>query len=150
MRKTLAAAATLGLATLGVLVPASGAQASAACDNAWHSAASGYFYAYDHDNCSGQLGRDVDDDAHWADSSGAFQGGDNDDAQSLLHKGTSGMAVKVYQHANYGGGHACLAKSEYYMSDLSAQKFSNGAWVNQSISSHKWVWHADCGKFLDS
>lgn len=150
MRKILAAAATVGLAGLGVLVPATGAHASAACDTAWHNADSGYFYAYDFDNCSTSIGRDIDDDASWADSSGAFQGSDNDDAQSILHKGTSGMAVKVYQHAYYGGGHACLAKAEYYMSDLNGQTYTNGVGVSSSISSHKWVWHGECGKFLNS
>ncbi|WP_217249212.1 hypothetical protein [Streptomyces sp. AC602_WCS936] len=150
MRKLFAAAATLGLAGLGVLVPASGAQASTACDNAWNSASSGYFYAYNYDNCGGYLGKDADNDANWSDGSGSFRGGDNDETQSLLHKGTSGMAVKVYQHANYRGGHTCIAKSEYYMDDLSGFTYTNGVSANESISSHKWVWHGDCGKFLDS
>ncbi|GGZ13256.1 hypothetical protein CP967_13450 [Streptomyces nitrosporeus] len=150
MRKFLAAAATLGLAGLGVIVPATAAQASAACDTAWKNAASGYLYAYDYDSCSGYLGRDADADYSWADSSGGFQGGDNDDAQSLVHKGSSGMAVKLYRHAGYAGGHTCLAKAEYYMDDLSGYTFTDGSPVNASISSHEWVWHGECGKFLNS
>ncbi|GAA3771031.1 hypothetical protein ACFS5L_12615 [Streptomyces phyllanthi] len=150
MRKILAAAATLGLAGLGVIVPATAAQASAACDTAWRNAASGYFYAYDYDSCSGTLGLDDDNDANWSDTSGSFQSGDNDDAQSILHKGTSGMAVKVYRHASYGGGHTCLKKSEYYMDDLTGHTYTDGSGVNVSISSHKWVWESDCGKFLNS
>lgn len=150
MRRIIATAATLGLAGLAVIVPATAAQANAACDAAYGEADSGYFYAYDYDNCDGQLGRDIDNDSNWADSSGAFQGGDNDDAQSILNKGTSGMAVKVYRHAGYSGGHTCLAKNEYYMSDLSGHTYTDGSSVNASISSHQWVWHGACGKFLDS
>ena len=150
MRRILATAATLGLAGLGVIVPAATAQASAACDTAYKNATSGYFYAYDFDSCSGYLGRDADEDYSWADSSGGFQGADNDDAQSVLNKGTSGMAVKLFRHAGYAGGHTCLAKAEYYMDDLSGYTFTDGSSVNNSISSHQWVWHGDCGKFLNS
>lgn len=149
MRKILAAAATLGLAGLGVLVPVSSAQASVACDNAWNSATSGYFYAYDYDSCDTSLGREDGNDSNWADSADGFQGGDNDDAQSVLHKGTSGMHVKLYRHAGYTGGHTCIAKAEYYMDDLSGFTFTDGSSVNVNISSHEWVW-SGCGKFLDS
>jgi hypothetical protein len=149
MRKILAAAATLGLASLGAIVPATSAHASAACDTAWRNASSGYFYAYDYDNCSGTLGADDGDDSNWADGAGAFRGSDNDAVQSLLHKGTSGMHVKLYRHAGYGGGHTCIAKAEYYMSDLSGFTFTDGSPVNVNISSHQWVW-SGCGKFLDS
>ncbi|WP_216589995.1 hypothetical protein [Streptomyces brasiliscabiei] len=150
MRKILATAAALGLAGLGVLVPAGSAQASAACDTAWNNATSGYFYAYANDNCSGVLGKDDGSDANWVDRAGAFQGNDNDDAESILHKGTSGLAVKVYQHINNGGGHTCIKKSEYYMSSLAGHTYTNGASADLSISAHKWVANSECDKFLDS
>ncbi|OAH15898.1 hypothetical protein [Streptomyces jeddahensis] len=149
MRKILATAATLGLASLGAIVPASSAQASTTCDNAWHSTGDGYFRAYEAINCNRLLGTDKDNDTNWADSVGGFRGSANDAATSLLHKGTSGMAVKVYQHKSYGGGHICLTKAELYMDAISGFKYTNGAEVNNSISSHQWVWNSDCGKFLD-
>lgn len=152
MRRILAAAATLGLAGLGVLVPATGAQASEACDRAWHGALGGYFYAYANDHCSGYLGKTTSWDSDWGNSSGPFQGGDTNEAQSILHKGTSGMAVQVFNGTgqDWGGGHTCIKKSEYYMSDLSGFTFTSGLGVDNNISSHRWVWNSSCGKFLDS
>lgn len=154
MRKILATAATLGLAGLGAIVPATSAQASTACDNAWRNATSGYVYAYKYINCDTYLGRDIDEDSNWADSSGGFQGSDNNNATSVLHKGTSGMAVKFYDHVNYSGGHTCLKKSEVYMDSLGLQYFTsyNGTAesANNDISSHNWVWESACSKFLDS
>ncbi|MFE5601381.1 hypothetical protein ACFQ8O_19600 [Streptomyces coelicoflavus] len=152
MRKILAAAATLGLAGLGAIVPATGAQASTACDNAWHNARSGYFYAYSGYNCSGYIGSTGSWDSDYGNSSGPFQGGDTNTASSILHKGTSGMAVQVFNGTgqDWGGGHTCIKKSEYYMSSLSGHTFTSGAGVNNGISSHRWVWNSSCGKFLNS
>lgn len=149
MRKILATAATLGLAGLGVIVPTTAAQASTACDNAWNNAVSGHFYAYDYANCSGYIGSDADSDANWGDSSGSFQGGADNSATSVLHRGPSGLAVKVYQGSGYGGGHICLQTSEAYVDDLAGTTFSNGAPANNNISSHTWLWSSACGKFLE-
>ncbi|GAA3771038.1 hypothetical protein ACFS5L_12620 [Streptomyces phyllanthi] len=150
MRKTLAISAALGVAALGVLVPTTSAQASTACDTSWNSAPPGSFYAYDFTDCSGLLGRTAESsDANWGDSSGPFQGNADNAASSILHKGTSGMAVKVYQYPGYLGGHACLKKSESYKEDLSRHTFSNGAGMDNDISSHRWVWESACGTFLD-
>ena len=154
MRKILATVATLGLAGLGVLVPVSGAQASAACDAAWDNATSGHFYAYDNTSCSGLLGHTESWDSDWGNSSGPFEGGDTNKASSILHKGTSGLAVMVLNGTgqDWAGGHACIKKSEYYMSSLSGWTFTSGSEysVNNGISSHQWVPNSDCGKFLDS
>ncbi|GAA2114004.1 peptidase inhibitor family I36 protein [Streptomyces synnematoformans] len=151
MRRILAAAATLGLASLAALVPASGAQAASAnCESAWKSTPAGHFRAYDNSDCTGLLGSDAGNDSNWADSTGRFQGTANDKATSVVHKGTSGIAVKVYQHPHYSGGHTCLAKSGSYSETLSGHYYTNGVSVNNSISSHEWVWHGNCDKFLDS
>ncbi|KAF2778053.1 hypothetical protein ACFWQ6_27900 [Streptomyces coelicoflavus] len=152
MRKILAAAATLGLAGLGAIVPATGAQAATACDTAWHNARSGYFYAYSGYNCSGYIGSTDSWDSDYGNSSGPFQGGDTNTASSILHKGTSGMAVQVFNGTgqDWGGGHTCIKKSEYYMSSLAGHTFTSGAGVNNGISSHRWVWNSSCGKFLNS
>ncbi|MCH0543284.1 hypothetical protein I3F58_27785 [Streptomyces sp. MUM 203J] len=151
MRKILAAAATLGVASLGVIVPATGAQAaSAACDRAWQDGGSGYLFAYNHTHCSGYLGKASGNDSDWGDSAGGFRGSDDNRASSVVHKGTSGMAVKFYSVKGYKGGHTCLKKSEYYMSSLYGHRFTSSSSVNDNISSHKWVWESACSKFLDS
>jgi hypothetical protein len=150
MRKTLATAATLGLAALGTIVPTSSAHASAACDNAWNAAASGYFYAYAYDHCYYTLGSDAGDDADWNTGRGGFTAGAGDEAASVLHKGTSGMSVKLFESANYGGGHICIRKNEYYVDTLNGWTFNNGHRALLNINSHKWVWDGSCSKFLDS
>ncbi|MFD5631952.1 MULTISPECIES: hypothetical protein [unclassified Streptomyces] len=152
MRKILAAAATIGLAGLAVLIPTSGAQAATACDNAWNSATSGYFYAYSGDNCSGYLGSADGQDANWGNGQGAFQSGDTNNAESILHKGTSGLAVQLFNGTgeDFAGGHTCIKKSEYYMSSLNGFTFTSGYYVDNEISSHRWVAESSCGKFLDS
>jgi hypothetical protein len=155
MRKLPAALATLGLASLAAIVPATSAQASTACDNAWARASSGSFYAYDYTNCSSSLGSTESWDSNWGNSSGPFQGTDNNRASSVLHKGTSGKAVAVYNStqtpdpdATWTGGHTCISKAEYYVDDLSRNTFTGGVNVNNAISAHKWVWNSACGKFM--
>ncbi|MBD0838711.1 hypothetical protein [Streptomyces sp. TRM68416] len=152
MRKTLATAAVLGLAGLGVLVPTTSAQASENCNLEWHGAMSGHFYAYDGANCVYILGHTASWDSDWGNSTGPFQGGDTNDARSILHKGTSGLAVQVFNGTgqDWGGGHTCIKKSEKYMSDLDGFTFTSGASVSNGISSHRWVEESKCGKFLDS
>jgi hypothetical protein len=147
MRKISVLLGTLGLVVAGALFPAS-AQASEACDNAWHSATSGYFYAYDYINCGGNLGAAQSNDANWNDTTGGFLRTDSNKAHSLLHKGTSGMAVKVYNGFNYTGNWACIKKSEFYVSNLNDDSLSGGAGstsARNSISSHKWVQNSSCG-----
>lgn len=152
MRKTSVLLATLGLAVAGALLPVTSAQASAACDTAWNNATPGRFGAFENINCAGILGSDADADANWADSVGSFQGSDNDKASSLLHKGTSGLAVMVYSDANFRGNYGCVTRGELYVSNLHDNYLTGGsgsyrAW--DSISSHKWVTEGDCnGAFL--
>ncbi|WP_399887774.1 hypothetical protein ACGH7X_24010 [Streptomyces sp. BBFR51] len=154
MRKILAATATLGLAGLGVIVPATGAQAATTCDKAWNNARSGYFYAYDGQNCIGNIGSTDSWDSDYGNSSGPFQGSDTNRASSILHKGTSGLAVQVFNGTgqDWSGGHTCIKKSEYYMSDLVGDSFTSGKkyLVNNGISSHRWVPEDKCDRFLDS
>jgi hypothetical protein len=147
MRKISVLLATLGLVAAGVLFPAS-AQASAACDTAWRGTQSGYFRAYNYVNCSGYMGSANGNDSSWGDSAGGFRGSDGNAAHSLVHKGTSGMAVKVYTGVSYSGNWGCIKQSEFYVSSLSGDRLTGGpgsynAW--DSISSHKWVWNGDCG-----
>ncbi|GHJ41600.1 hypothetical protein [Streptomyces sp. TS71-3] len=146
MRKLSAVVAALALAGLGAVVPAGTAQASTACDNAWAGATSGDFYAYSNANCSGFLGKAAGDDSNWGDGSGSFQGSDTNSASSVLTRGTSGLAVAVYNGTgtDWGGGYTCLRKSEYYASNLSDNKFTSGAGVDNAISSHRWASESAC------
>jgi len=155
MRKISILFATLGLVIAGVLLPVASAQASAACDTAWRNATSGNFYAYRYDNCAGYLGSAAGNDANWGDSSGGFQGSDTNKAFSILHKGTSGLAVKVYDGTGYTGAYSCIKKSEYYVASLYDDSLTGGGpgtgpvRAFNSISSHKWVSESDCyGAFL--
>ncbi|WP_200307313.1 hypothetical protein [Streptomyces adelaidensis] len=152
MRKTLATVATLGLAGLAVIVPTSGAQAATACDNAYNSASLGYFYAYSGDNCSGYLGSAEGSDSNWGNSQGSFQDGDTNNAESILHRGSSGLAVQVFNGTgdDWAGGYTCIKKSELYMSSLNGFSFTSGYDVDNGISSHRWLAEGSCAKFLDS
>lgn len=151
MRKISVLLATLGLVVAGALFPTS-AQASEGCDIAYNATPSGFFRAYDHINCATFLGSHDDNDSNWADDAGGFRGSDNDKAHSLIHKGTSGYAVKVYVHARYGANWGCITKGEKYVSTLYGDYLTGGsgsveAW--NSISSHEWVPESDCeGAFL--
>ena len=154
MRKISVLFATIGLVAVGALFPVTSAQASSACDTAWHSATWGHFYAYNYADCSGKLGSTASYDGNWGNSSGPFQGGDTNKASSILHKGESGMAVKVYDGTNYTGAFACIKKSEYYVSSLYDDYLWSGPGNGQvpasnTISSHEWVWESACdGAFL--
>ncbi|MEV2253751.1 hypothetical protein AB0I94_24765 [Streptomyces sp. NPDC050147] len=163
MRKTLATAATLGLATLGMLVPAGAAQADASaaapaartCSDNYGDATIGYMYAYWNDQCEGYLGRSSGVDSDWGNSTGGFQGDDENRATSLLNKGSSGLAVAFYRLTGYSGGHICLTQQEKYAStlvdggdDYGFDRFSTGYVADNRISSHRWMDKDDCSKFM--
>ncbi|MCF4121975.1 hypothetical protein L1785_13405 [Antribacter sp. KLBMP9083] len=152
MRKMSVLLATLGLLVAGTLFPVTSAQAaSQLCDSAWQSASSGSFYAYDYADCLGRLGSSAGNDSHWGDAAGGFQGTDTNRASSILHKGTSGLAVKVYNGNFYTGAYACIKRSEYYVSSLDDDYLTGGVHftdrvpASNTISSHKWVEEAACG-----
>ncbi|CAM5745673.1 hypothetical protein STAFG_6436 [Streptomyces afghaniensis 772] len=149
MRKTLTTAATLALAVSGVLIPATSAQASTACDSFWSGAVPGYVHAFHNADCGHYFGRADSHDADWGDNAGAFRGGDDDAATSVLSKASAGLAAKLHERPGYGGGHLCLEPSEAYVHDLAGKTFSNGTDANDNISSHRWVPSSACGTFLD-
>ncbi|GHE90953.1 hypothetical protein GCM10018785_67050 [Streptomyces longispororuber] len=145
--------AALALAGLGAAVPAAAAQAApsrealdTSCRAAWSHTAPGNMAAYPHSNCRGYLGSTGSWDSDWGNNSGPFRGGDTNQASAVLNKGTSGMAVAVYNGTgtDWGGGYACLARSESYASNLNDDRFHNGVSANDAISSHRWVRNAQC------
>ncbi|MFI2415663.1 hypothetical protein [Streptomyces sp. NPDC018947] len=150
VRKLSAVFATLGLATVGVLVPTGTAQAETNCDSQYWRAALGYMYAYEYLDCHTALGLASGDDSNWGNDLGAFQGGDTNRASSVLHRGTSGMAVQFFNGTgtDWAGGHSCLKKSELYADDLNDNYFTSGVPVGQNISSHRWVWEGECDRFM--
>lgn len=152
MRKMSVLLATLGLVVAGTLFPVTSAQAaSQLCDSAWNSATSGRFYAYDYADCLGRLGSSAGNDSNWGDSSGDFTTVDTNKAGSIVHKGTSGLAVKVYDGTGYTGAYACIKRSEYYVSSLDDDYLTGGVHYTDrvkaanTISSHRWVEESACG-----
>lgn len=162
MRKLGTAVVALGLAIAGLAVPATTAQAAPGGATASNCAfvfnqigRDGQFRAYNLVNCKELHGADEGDDPNWADSSGVFTGSyDNDAASSLMNNGYIGGedVVAVYRHTGYRDrdGYGCLAAGElyadylgdnyYYESDVGQTRIT----MNNSISSHQWVYTSDC------
>jgi hypothetical protein len=155
MRKFTVTAALLGLAVLGVAVPAAGAQAAertaggTGCDSKW-GARNGNVYAWDAYDCQGgPLIVTPGDNPRWADSA-------YDKASSVMNRGCIGGRdhVKFYEYFSYyGGGHACLAPGELYADNLSNDRFTGNTQtgdhiVDNCIMSHKWVTRSECGTLL--
>ncbi|MEV8405281.1 hypothetical protein AB0R12_05565 [Streptomyces niveus] len=156
MRKIAATLTTLALAGLGLIIPATTAQAAPGCDDNYHATPSGYMYAFDGNYCEVYLGRSNTQDTDWGNGAGGFQGGDTNKASSLVYKGSSGTAMKVYNGTgdDFGGGYNCISAGEYYVDVLAGNKFTattgNPIDVNNQISSHKKVSESACnGHFME-
>lgn len=145
MRKVFAVMTTVAVASLGVLVPATSAQA-ADCSDAMRGAYSGYMYAYDSANCIGHLGHASGDDLNWGDSAFSFQGGDANKATSILNNGNN-YEVKFYNGTGGTGGHTCLSRAEGWASNLSDNTFTTGVSANNSISGHAWSVASNCSRW---
>ncbi|MET9831234.1 hypothetical protein ABZ078_18475 [Streptomyces sp. NPDC006385] len=159
MRRTVAAFTTLGLAVLGLTATATSAHAGAVCDSKWPGR-DGMVRAWQLADCSGTyLGGTESYDSDWGNSSGPFQGTDENRATSVMNSGTYGgndvvafYRLTGYQHKE---GYGCLKPGELYVDDLSRNKFtaaSNGTRYNMDnrISSHQWVTASACraGSFI--
>ncbi|EPJ36513.1 hypothetical protein STAFG_6437 [Streptomyces afghaniensis 772] len=102
-------------------------------------------YAYKHAYCETHIGNSDSWDSDWGNSSGPFQGGDTNEASSILNKGNS-YEVQFFNGTgqDWAGGHICLSRDEAYASDLSNDDFHNDndddrGEANDAISSHRWV-----------
>ncbi|MBT3154276.1 hypothetical protein HTV45_25960 [Streptomyces sp. CHD11] len=148
MRKFTVTAAVLGLAALGLAVPATAAQASEStvagpvCDSKW-GPRNGYMYAWENLDCSGALLISTAGNSSW-------WGGAQDRATSVMNRGYTGGLdhVAFYEHASFGGGHGCLAPGELYADNLTDNRLTSGVSANDTISSHKWVASSACGALL--
>ncbi|MFI6874957.1 hypothetical protein ACIBL6_16135 [Streptomyces sp. NPDC050400] len=141
MRRLPAMLAALALASLGVLVPATSAQADNwACNDNYEAAMYGYMYAYDDMEChGGALGYTSSWDSDWGNSNGPFRGADTNNASSILNKGSIPVQFFNGTGQDWAGGYACLSPNELYASNLSDNYFTSGAKLNYGISSHRWV-----------
>lgn len=149
MRRTGAAIAAVGLAMLGVSAGATTAHAGPVCNDKWPGARDGMVRAWQLKDCSGiYLGGTQSWDSDWGNSSGPFQGSDDNRATSVMNSGYRGSydIVAFYRLAGYGGGYTCLSPGELYADDLSDNRFSTGKIVDNRISSHRWV--NSCSRFL--
>ncbi|QNP68155.1 hypothetical protein IAG44_00840 [Streptomyces roseirectus] len=154
MRKTATAAAVL-LATLGLTVPVTAAQAAPAAQarvlaDCSPAGVNGRVYAWRDANCSGLLGSTEGNDANWGNSSGAFQGSDDNSATSVANNGyTGGRDVVAFYRLTGGsdawaGGYLCVGPG-VALRDLRGYTFTNGDNANDRISSHEWVTSGGCG-----
>ncbi|CAL9568925.1 hypothetical protein [Streptomyces sp. enrichment culture] len=149
MRKTAAAFAALGLAVLGVSATATTAHAGPTCDAKWPGSRDGMVRAWQLNDCSGTyLGGTGSYDSDWGNSSGPFQGSDENRASSVMNSGYIGSydIVAFYRLPGYGGGYTCLKPGEKYADKISDNTFTNGDPVDNRISSHRWV--NSCGHIL--
>ncbi|WP_164383520.1 hypothetical protein [Streptomyces sp. OM5714] len=156
-----AAFATLALAVLGAVVPATGAHASTAstsstastasstatasetCENAWRNARNGYLHLYSGYDCGGHLASTATNDPDWGDSSGSVHGVAVGAVKSLLFKASSGLAVELHAGTGYTGSQVCLTRSESYLTDLDGAEFPDGTPLD-AARSHRWTWASAC------
>ncbi|MBC6459719.1 hypothetical protein [Actinomadura sp. HBU206391] len=155
MHKMGTAVAALALAAAGLTGTATTAQAEnvraqeAGCSTAWPGR-DGYVRAWKDVNCGGTLlGLTQGDDINWADGWGQFQGSDNDNASSVMNSGYLGGedVVAFYRNAGqrYQDGFGCLAPGELYADWLGDNYYyGQGSSMNDSISSHAWVYSTGC------
>ncbi|MGW7042017.1 hypothetical protein ACWGDT_04680 [Streptomyces avermitilis] len=152
MRKLSIALATLGLAALGLAVPAT-AHASAGCDAKWPGR-DGNVRAWKDADCQGELlGVTPGSDPNWGDGAGPFQGSDVNVASSVMNSGYVGGkdVVAFYYLTNYNDtSYGCLKPGELYVDNLGRNHFTNGANMNDNVMSHTWVAASACapGSFI--
>ncbi|WP_330263805.1 hypothetical protein [Streptomyces griseorubiginosus] len=154
MRKLTVSLATLGIAALGIAVPAT-AHAGPGCNANWNAhGRDGDVRAWDGTDCGGELlGVTAGSDPSWGDGSGPFQGSDTNRASSVMNSGFVGGkdVVAFYWLDNYNdGSYGCLLPGEKYVDDLSRNHFTNNANMNNNIQSHTWVTSSACapGSFI--
>lgn len=152
MRKIPATLAVLALAGFGAIVPATTAQAADTCRDNYTDARSGFMYAYKHANCESHIGNSESWDSDWGNSSGPFQGGDTNEASSILNKGND-SEVQFFNGTgrDWAGGHICLSRAEEFASNLDNDEFHNNidneGGANDAISSHRWVSRDACDRW---
>ncbi|MBV2355465.1 hypothetical protein KUM39_13990 [Streptomyces sp. J2-1] len=149
MRKLAVSLATLGLAALGVAVPATAAHAGTNCNANWNAhGRDGNVRAWDGTDCTGTLlGVTAGNDPNWGDSSGPFTGSDANTASSVMNSGFVGGkdVVAFYYLPNYDDrAYGCLKPGEKYVDDLGRNHFTNGVTMNDRIESHVWVASSAC------
>ncbi|MFD7323746.1 hypothetical protein ACFV9D_22035 [Streptomyces sp. NPDC059875] len=162
MRKLGTVIAALGLAAVGLVGPATTAQATEVgtqgenCNAKWPGR-DGYVRAWDGFDCWGAyLGGTAGNDPDWNAPGGGFTGA-WDKASSVMNSGYFGgkdvVAFYRYQNYAYADGYTCLRPGEKYADDLTDNRFHNGPWdedVDDDIRSHQWVYASACaaGSFL--
>lgn len=156
MRKFASAAAVIGLAALGLAVPATSAQASvqgAYCNAKWPGR-DGNVRAWADPDCQGTLlGVTQGNDPDWSDNLGPFTSGDENKASSVMNSGTIGGKDVVAFYYKRGqsdvDGYTCLAPGEKYADNLQDNRFQkrDGTTVgpvDDNIMSHVWVTASAC------
>ena len=152
MRKLAISVATLGLAALGLALPAS-AHATSGCNAKWPGRDANVRAGRDAD-CQGELHGDTPgNDSNWGDAYGPFTGGDVNSASSVMNSGYVGGkdVVAFYYYPDYpSSAYGCLKPGELYVDNLGRNHFTNGENMNDNIMSHVWVAASACapGSFI--
>ncbi|WSQ11345.1 hypothetical protein OG604_28365 [Streptomyces sp. NBC_01231] len=159
MRRTVAAFTTLGLTVLGLTATATSAHAGETCNAEWPGR-DGMVRAWQLTDCEGTyLGGTDSWDTDWGNSSGPFQGTDENRASSVMNSAAFGGndVVAFYRLTGYQykGGYGCLKPGELYVDNLARNTFTADTegtrWnMDDRISSHQWVKASDCrsGSFI--
>lgn len=154
MRKLTVSLATLGLAALGIALPAA-AHAGPGCNANWNAhGRDGNVRAWDGTDCGGTLlGVTPGNDPEWGDSAYPFQGSDVNRASSVMNSGFVGGkdVVAFYYLGGYDDrAYGCLLPGEKYVDDLGRNRYTNGVYMDNSIESHAWVTSSACapGSFI--
>lgn len=117
------------------------------------AAADGYFYAYEDRFFEGEYCRWDGDHSNYVYADWLMPSDGqcwdyfidpemNDAVSSVWNNGYGGSydAVRMYKHANYGSPWMCLSQGDYWADlDLGYERFSDGTFANDQISSHRWV-----------
>ncbi|MGW0561578.1 hypothetical protein ACWDZ4_13365 [Streptomyces sp. NPDC003016] len=151
MRKLGTAIAVLGLTALGLVAPATSAQAAAqgpGCEGKWAAyGRDGNVRAWQHPDCGGVLlGQSQENDSHWGDTTGGFGYSAYYDTSSVMNNGTVGGldVVAFYVSPGHLGGYTCLSPYELYADNLTDNRFTDGSVVDNRIGSHRWVTASAC------
>ncbi|MEY9992910.1 hypothetical protein ABIE67_004942 [Streptomyces sp. V4I8] len=124
--------------------PAARSGSSAVSPMAVGDCPSTYFCFWSDINYGGAMGKVAGDNPTWT----AFRqpacptGTWNDCASSGYNHGASGMGVRVYESANYGGRNLCLPKGWHHPEFTKVYWPGTSTSINDKISSNKWTW--DC------
>ncbi len=137
------AASAVPAAASALPVPATHAAPNAPAASA--TCVSGYFCFWVNAGYVGARGQLAGNNSNWTVfAQSQCKGGTwNDCASAGYNDGSSGDGVIVYQNAGFGGGAFCFPQFSV-APNFTQYEFSNGAGLNDAVSSNQWVGASVC------